>query len=115
MVQANPQPDGDGITRHVPYGVWRTDKPADAGYSADLVHYDIPQDCYDNFDRLPVLNNPTKSIVEVFVNQVRERPNHRFLGTRKPQADGTFGAYEWQTYQEVFEKYEEIAKGCKDL
>lgn len=70
MVQANPQTvaDGDGIERHVPYGVWRTDKPADPGFSVDLVHHDIPQDCYDNFDRLPVLNNSTKSILEIFVN-----------------------------------------------
>ena len=46
---------------------------------------------------------------------MRERPNHRFLGTRPENPDGTFGAYEWQTYGEVFEKYEAIAKGCKDL
>ena len=59
---------GDGIERHVQYGVWRTDKPADPGYSADLVHYDIPPECYDNFEKLPILDNPTKSILEVFVN-----------------------------------------------
>ena len=79
------------------------------------MHYDIPQDCYDNFNRLPVLDVPTKSILEVFLNQVRDRPNHRFFGTRQNNGDGSFGAYQWDTYQDIFVKYEEIAKGCKAL
>jgi hypothetical protein len=103
MVEAT---GGDGIERHVQYGVWRTDKPASKGHSVDLVHHDIPQDCYDDFERLPTLDKPTKSILEVFVNQCQSRPNHRFLGSRQANPDGTFGAYEWMTYNDVFQKYE---------
>lgn len=68
MVSANNTTEGDGIERHVDYGVWRTDKPADPGYTVDLVHHNIPVDCYDDFEKLPVLNNPTKSILEIFLN-----------------------------------------------
>ena len=71
MVEAN-QPHGDGIERHVPYAVFRTDKAPEPGYSAELMHHDIPVDCYDDFDKLAVLNNPIKSILEVFLNQVRD-------------------------------------------
>ena len=37
------------------------------------------------------------------------------MGTRRDNQDGTFGAYEWQTYADVHVMYEEIAKGCKAL
>jgi len=76
---------------------------------------DIPTDCYDDFNKLPVLNNPLKSILEVFVNTCRDKPNHKLFGTRRPNGDGTFGEYEWMTYTDVFRCYEEIAKGCKEL
>lgn len=46
---------------------------------------------------------------------MRDRPNNKFLGTRRKLQDGSFGEYEWQTFKEVFEKYEAIAKGCKEL
>ena len=106
---------GDGVERHVQYGVWRTDKQADPGFSKELVHCDIPEDCYDNLDNLPILNTSFNSINDVFLQQCRDRPNSRLFGTRKVNSDGSFGAYEWQTYGDVFVIYEEIAKGCKDL
>ena len=51
----------------------------------------------------------------MFVDAVRQYPNRNFLGTRPPQPDGTFGPYEWMTYQEVFNIYEEIARGARGL
>ena len=37
------------------------------------------------------------------------------MGTRQRNPDGTFGAYAWQTWGEIHEKYEAIAKGCIKL
>ena len=61
MVQA--QQEGDGIRRDVIYGKWRTDKTASPGYSTDLVNIETPEACYDDFNKLDVLDNPTKSIL----------------------------------------------------
>ena len=54
MVQA--VEEGDGIRRDVICAKWRTDKPATPGYSVDLVHIDTPESCYDDFDKIPVLD-----------------------------------------------------------
>ena len=107
--------EGDGVRRDVIYGKWRTDKPATPGYSADLVHIDAPESCYDNFDKLPILDKPLNSILDVFLNQVRDKPDNRLFGTRAKNTDGSFGAYEWMTYKDVSIAYEEIAKGMKVL
>ena len=107
--------EGDGIRRDVIYGKWRTDKKPSPGFSAELVNIETPESCYDDFNKLDVLDNPVKSILEVFINQVRDRPNHNFLGTRAKNSDGSFGSYIWMTYRDVFIAYEEIAKGMKAL
>ena len=65
MVEANV--DADGVRRAVQYGIFRTDKQPDPGFSADLVHNEIPADCYDDFNKLPILNTPYKSILDVFL------------------------------------------------
>ena len=114
MVQAN-----EGATeleRHpYRYGVWRTDKPADPGYSADVFHASVDPSCYDDLSSLPEFKNAPNSILECWYKTVKEKPNNRFMGTRTKNADGEFGAYEWQTFAQVFVAYEEIAKGCKAL
>ena len=97
------------------YGVFRTDKPADPGYSPDLVHHEIDPKYYDDFNQLPLLDSPIKSIIGCFYKTVAEKPNRRFLGTRPKLQDGTFGPYEWMTFQQVFTIYEEIAKGAAEL
>ena len=46
MVQANAAAD-----RHpFRYGIFRQDKPADEGYSPDVVHYEINEAHYDDFE-----------------------------------------------------------------
>ena len=37
------------------------------------------------------------------------------MGTRVKLEDGTFGAYEWMTYQDVYEVYDELARGIQAL
>ena len=64
---------------------------------------------------MPILNSPTKSLIEAFYQSKDRFANRPFLGTRPPQPDGSFGPYEWMTYARVFEVYEEIAKGSKIL
>lgn len=88
----------DNTVRHVQYAHFRTDKPPQAGYSADLMHNETPVECYDDFSKLAVLDRPFNSILDVFLEQVKNRPDSRFLGTRAKNADGTFGAYEWMSY-----------------
>ena len=64
------------------YGVFRTDKPADPGYSQELVNVNIDPAHYDNFEALPELQSPFSSIIDVFYRAVREKGNRNFLGTR---------------------------------
>lgn len=94
MVEANPSV-GDGIQRSVQYAAFRTDKEPTPGYSADLIHKDVDPSCYDDFNKLPVFDTNVNSILDLFLNQVKARPNHPYLGTRAKNADGTFGNYEW--------------------
>ena len=115
MVEARRGADADGIRRPALYGIWRQDKPAKEGYSADLVHHETPQECYDDFNKLPQIDKPIKTILGIFLDQVQKIPNLPLLGTRVKNPDGTFGAYEWQTYQQVHTVYEEVAKGMRAL
>ena len=100
------------------YGVWRTDKPADPGYSQEMISIVAAEhpEALDDFNKLPILQGTNvKSIVGAFVETARQKPNNRFLGTRHKNEDGTFGQYEWQTYADILEKYEAIARGSKAL
>ena len=113
MVEAKPAPNAERLPFN--YGVFRSDKPADPGYSRELMNINIDNAHYDNFEQLPELNNPTNSIIDVFYKAVREKGNRHFLGTRPLQANGSYGPYEWMSYQDVFNIYEEIAKGSREL
>ena len=53
MVEATNTTPGDGLERPVMYAKWRDDKPADAGYSKELVNVDTPVEVLDNMDSLP--------------------------------------------------------------
>ena len=81
------------------YGVFRDDKPADQGFTPDVVHNEIDPQYYDNFDALPELDNEFQSINQVFESTVKKYPNRNFMGQRPLLEDGTFGPYEWKTYQ----------------
>lgn len=97
------------------YAKFNTDKPAQPGFTHDLLNINCPPDCYDDFSKLEQLQSPYQSLLDVFLAQVKAVPNNRFLGTRAKNEDGTFGQYEWMTYQDVNTIYEEIARGCQYL
>ena len=81
------------------YGVFRDDKPADQGFTPDVVHNEIDPQYYDNFDGLPELDSEFQSINQVFESTVKKYPNRNFMGQRPLLEDGSFGPYEWKTYQ----------------
>ena len=67
---------GDGVTRNIIYAKWRTDKPAEKGYSQELVSTKLD----------------SKQL------NVRERRNEPYLGTRAQLNEKDFGDYEWKTF-----------------
>lgn len=96
MVEANPAAEAE---RHpFTYGRFRTDKPADAGYTPELVHIEVDQAHYDDMNAIPAIDTPVKSVVEIFYNSVKKYGNNKLFGTRPKLADGSFGPYEWMTY-----------------
>ena len=97
------------------YGVFRSDKPADQGFTPDVVHHEIDAKYYDDFNSLPELDSEFQSINQVFESTVKKYPNRPFLGQRPQLEDGTFGPYEWMTYQRVYDIHVEIARGAVGL
>ena len=91
----------DQTARNVIYAKWRDDKPAEPGYSRELISVEVDPKNYDDIDSQIPNFNGCKTILEHFEYQVNRRRNHPFLGSRQKQADGTFGGYEWQTYGEI--------------
>ena len=53
MVESTNTGQGDGIERRVMYAKWREDKPADPGYSQELVNIETPTEVLDDMDSLP--------------------------------------------------------------
>ena len=96
MVQANPE--GDGIERTVPYAKFRDDKPAETGYSAELVNIDIDPQFYDDLAGQPFLRSDYSTIMAHFKKQVMTRGDEPMMGSRpKTGVDDkgkpTFGSY----------------------
>jgi long-chain acyl-CoA synthetase len=42
--------------------------------------------------------------------QVEKNPRGDFLGTRRKNDDGSFGPYEWQSYEQIYDKVKAIAR-----
>jgi hypothetical protein len=51
MVESTNQ--GDGQVRNVIYAKWREDKPAEKGYSKELISVKTDPKYYDNLDAIP--------------------------------------------------------------
>ena len=109
MVEATAKTDG--IVRKIMYAKWRTDKPADPGYSQELVNINTPDEFLDNMDGLPAFKQPYDTIMGAFLHTLERKRNDPFMGTRERLPNGEFGGYKWQTWAEINEKYEAIAKG----
>ena len=102
MVQAA-NAGGDGIERRVQYGKWREDKPAEEGYSRELVNHGLDPQYYDRLDEQPFLQEGGMTLLECFQNHVRDRADQPFLGTRPMvgtnEKGPVFGDYQWETYR----------------
>jgi len=74
------EPQGDGVNRPVQYAKWRMDKPADPGYSRELVSVILDPKYYDNLEGQPPMRAGCYTFLDYFENHVRERPNETYLG-----------------------------------
>jgi long-subunit acyl-CoA synthetase (AMP-forming) len=109
---------GDGVVRNTIYAKFRTDKPASAGYSAELISTKVDPKDYDD---LKVDTN--KSFLDYFAEHVTQRPNDSYLGTREllgqEEVDGKkvnkFGSYKWQSYKEVDDRAQNLARGMNKM
>jgi hypothetical protein len=83
----------DGIERRVMYAKWRDDKPAEEGYSKELVNIDTPADAYDDMDKYTNSFMKHKTILHCFLDTASRKKDEPFMGTRGRNPDGSFGAY----------------------
>lgn len=100
------------------YAKWREDKEAEPGYSRELVNIDTPVEFLDNMNEIEDYKTHSKdysTIIHAFLNTVKRKGDAPFMGTRARNPDGSFGAYTWQSYNEIHEKYEAISKGSIKL
>ena len=79
---AKPLTEEEKVERNVPYGVWRKDKPASAGYSHELVCNTLDKAHYDTIEQLPLTIKGADTIIGIFDNQATKTPDREFLGTR---------------------------------
>ncbi len=105
---------GDGINRPYHYGGFRTDKPASAGYSAELIGKAVNPKFYDDLAAQPEQNDGNPTLLANFKRNVRENGDDPFLGTRKRLPDDeagkpVFGDYEWTTNKQADEKCQTFA------
>lgn len=117
MVQASSQ--GDGIVRPVIYAKWREDKPAQKGYSRELISCDTPKQFIDDLSGQPSYAADCHTYLDYFEKTVNTRGDDRFLGTRVRLADvdgkPAFGDYAWKTYEEVAQTAQKVARGINKL
>ena len=113
MVESTNQ--GDGQVRNVIYAKWREDKPAEPGYSRELVSVDLDPKYYDDIDSQPTCIPSCLTYLDHFERHIKERGNARFLGQRPKLEDNTFGPYEWKTFKEVEQIAQNVARGIKIL
>lgn len=108
------------------YGVWRTDKPKEEGYSHELISPDAKKILY-NTDLDSLEANPfdgVDTLLKAFRRNVIRNPNQEYFGTKvngKISIDMShtrkFGEekYEWKTLKEVAEDAENFSLGCMEL
>jgi hypothetical protein len=110
--------EGDGIARPITYAIWRDDKPAQEGYSRELISIDTPREFWDNYEGMPKFEDECFTILDYFERSVKLFPDGQFLGTRtqlendaagKPQ----FGEYTWKTWRETEVQVQCLARGIE--
>ena len=59
--------------RNVTYAKWREDKPAEPGFSKELVNCNVRPQYYDDLDLQPFLLEGSTTLLECFQNHVATR------------------------------------------
>jgi hypothetical protein len=100
MVQAKEDMLGDGMDRPVLYAKFREDRPADKGYTRELISVHVPESMYDAMETEKVSLFDCHTVWQLFERQVKTRGDTPFLATRKNEfqkgnKNPEFGPYEW--------------------
>ena len=95
------------------YGIWRTDKPKEDGFSHELISPDSYQKTFieqTNLDELFVPPFPGVDTITKALQRNAERiPNNDWLGTRNGNK------YEWMTFRDAYETSKAISFGFLEL
>jgi len=59
------QTQGDGVKRDFIYGHFREDKPADMGYSKEIVHPNLDKAYYEKMEDFPLVS-PNDTLLKAF-------------------------------------------------
>jgi len=65
------QTQGDGVVRNTIYAKFRTDKPAEQGYSSELVSTTLDPKYYDNMDGQPAYTPGCNTFLDYFERNVK--------------------------------------------
>ena len=125
MVTAANASEGDGIARPFHYGNFRTDVPAEPGYSPELISKNVDPKYYNDLSEQPEYNQTGNershyTLYDYFEeNHKKSATNEPFLGTREqlPDVDGkpAFGNYKWLTYTETEKMVSDFSLGLLKL
>ena len=89
---------------------------AKPGFSEEYFAADLDPKYHDKLDEVPALQGKERNYITALLKQVKDKPDQPFLGTRVKNEDGSLGGYyTWQTYKEVWNKVQNLAKGILEL
>jgi hypothetical protein len=90
------------------YGIYRTDKPKEPGFSYEIISPDFQHVKNETtMDELVCLPEPgVDTLKKAFYQLVKRVPDHEFFGTR------VGSEYQWMTVSEVAEESRAFASGC---
>ena len=121
MVEARQDTLGDGNERPVQYAKFREDKPAQPGYTKELISVLVPEDQYDSMVTEKAELYRCSTVWDLFQRQVSNRGNTPFLGSRHKtgafdeKMTPVFGPYEWLTFNQINITAKRLAAGIQEL
>ena len=95
----------------------RTDKPADDGYTQEIINPKLDKALWDKIEELPEVYPECTTYVDHFNRQVATRPDAAMMGTRKPLPEdpSKVGPFEWMSWAEAQVIVQNLARGMKKL
>ena len=93
------------------YGIWRDEKEKEPGFSHELISPDSRHILdQTNLDSLDAVATPgIDTLLKSFKSNVKDYPNHDWLGTR------VGNKYEWMTWKQCADISENLSYGIKAL